>query len=497
MTEFYHELLCRNLPSRPLPEAGKILVTGATGYIGGRLIPELIGRGYQVVAMVRHDADAYRERWPGATVVEGDALDRESLKKALEGISTAYYLIHSLRLGEKHFEEADITAAKNFSEAAAASEISRIIYLGGLGDAQMPLSPHLKSRFTTGVALMDGPTPVTVLRTAIIIGSGSASFEIIKHLVRNLPLILLPPWAFTLCQPIAIRDVLKYLVGALETPSTTGEFFDIGGPDILMYADILKVFAEILGRKTLFLRVPFITSCRLFGYLAGLITPVPAPLVMALMAGCKDEVICKDSRMRDLLPFEPLPLREAVARALAREERAQVFTRWSDSRSHTSATFVRLAELRKPPRFSLKKSLVSSKSASSLFETMCNLGGDEGWFHTTILWKVRGVIDRAMLGVGIARGRKCSPGLSINDVIDCWRVEDLRENEMLLLRGEMKLPGRGWLKLMIEPLEGKNRLELTAFFDTDSFWGPLYWIILLPFHHLIFMDILREIENWS
>jgi uncharacterized protein YbjT (DUF2867 family) len=498
MDKYSDSLLCSDLPTTAQPHLGKILVTGATGYIGGRLVPELLARGYRVAATVRARASEFRSRWPEAEVVEADLLDRDSLGPALEGVHTAYYLVHSLHLGQKKFEAADLEAASNFRDAARKAGIKRIIYLGGLGDVRTPLSPHLRSRIQVAEELMRGTLPVTILRAAIIIGSGSASYEIVKNLVRNLPVICLPPWAKTRCQPIAIRDVIKYLVGVLETPETAGHSYDIGGLDIFPYEMILRIFADFLDRKIIFIPMPLISSCRFCGYMAGFFTPVPAPLVMSLMCGLKNEVVCQSDEIREVLSFRPLSFREALIRALTREEQDAVHTRWSDAYPPAHELAMKLQELESPPRFSSTCSLITEKPAPAIFRTLCRLGGEEGWFHSTFLWRIRGGIDRILLGVGTSRGRKSPSRLNLHDVIDFWRVEELKDGEMLLLRAEMKLPGRAWLKLHIEPRkDGTNSLSVTAYFDARTLSGALYWHFFQPFHHFIFRDIIREIERRS
>jgi uncharacterized protein YbjT (DUF2867 family) len=488
------DLLCTGLPSTPCPEAGPILVTGATGYIGGRLVHELLARGYNVVAMVRRNADEYRKRWPEVTVVQADALKPETLDSALSGIHAAYYLIHSLHLGQKEFEAADLAAARNFREAAQRQNVSRIMYLGGLGDVRTPLSPHLMNRIQVAEELGSGEVPVTVLRAAIIIGSGSASYEILKNLIMNLPFLALPSWASTRCQPISVRDVIRYLIGVLEKPETAGRSFDIGGPDIESYATLMKIFAKVLQKKMLFINIPFLKSCRFYGYMASLFTPVPGPLVMSLMAGCKNEVVCCDCSIREILQFPLIPYKEALVRALTREEIDAVYTRWSDSYPrNVPFEVVTLDELDHKPRFSQRCSIKTSKSAAALFGVIRRLGGQEGWFHTNILWRIRGGLDRIFLGVGTSRGRKSPIRLEMNDVVDFWRVEDIEEGRRLLLRAEMKVPGGAWLEFTIDEEKDGRKLSVAAWFDTRSIWGSMYWWAFYPFHHFIFNDLLRGI----
>jgi uncharacterized protein YbjT (DUF2867 family) len=315
-------LFCVDLNTIPQPEKGKILISGASGYIGGRLVPELLARAYRVRIMVRSDSPQYREKWPEAEIHIADALDKASLIKALQGIHTAYYLIHSMRLGKKKFVDADIQAAVNFSEAAEANNIQRIIYLGGLGDNRSCISPHLRSRMQVAKELKKGNVPITVLRAAIIIGSGSASYEIIINLVKKLPIFFSPTWARTKCQPIAIRDVIKYLVGVLETEETSGKSYDIGGSEVLSYQQMMKTLAQILKKKRHFIPLPC-SSIKLYSYITSLFTPVPPSITMCLMEGCNDEVVCQDHDIKNILPFPVLTYKEAVTRAMIREEQTQ------------------------------------------------------------------------------------------------------------------------------------------------------------------------------
>ena len=488
------ELFCDELPTRRRPEIGKILVTGASGYIGGRLAPELLARGYQVRAMVRLASPVYETRWPGAEIVVADTLQPESLRAAMQDVHTAYYLIHSLLLGPDKFEEAEIEAAANFRKAAERAHVSRIIYLGGLGDTRSRLSDHLRSRMKVAEELAGGKVPVTVLRAAIIVGSGSASYEIIKHLVKNLFVILIPRWAKNKCQPVAIRDVIKYLVGALETPETTGMHLDIGGVDILTYEEMLKGMADILGVKRIFLPSPF-SGIGFLSYVASLITPVPAAITVCLMRGLANEVVCQDQKARELIPFQPLTYRQSIVKALSREEQDQVHTRWSDAYPPAHELAVKLHELDKTPAYTASYSLVSDKSAAALFRSVCEVGGGQGWFHHSWMWRMRGGIDRLLLGVGISRGRRSPSKLAVHDVIDFWRVEDLQPARRLLLRAEMKLPGKAWLEFTIQPQGRGNVLSVTAHYDTRSLFGRLYWYLMLPFHHFIFTDLIHQIET--
>jgi uncharacterized protein YbjT (DUF2867 family) len=515
---------CYNLPSEPMPDIGTILVTGATGYIGGRLVPELLVRGYRVRVMVREGLPVYNETWPDAEVAVADALDIASLRGALQGVSAAYYLIHSMLLGPKGFARADRQAAYNFRSAAEEMGIGRIIYLGGLGDIRSKLSDHLRSRMEVAEELSRGITPVTILRAAVIIGSGSASYEILKGLVSKLPVIPVPPFARTKCQPIGIRDVIKNLVGVLEKPGTSGKTFDIGGKDILTYEDMAKIMAEVLGKRRIFLPVPF-WNVEFYSYLASLITPVPAPITACLMEGLRNEVVCQDESIRQYLPFIPISIRTAIVRALTREEQDRVRTRWSNSYPPAHELAMKLHELKEPPTYTASFSLETVKDVSKLFSSLCRVGGREGWFAGNWMWRLRGAIDRILQGVGSARGRRHLSGLEVSDVIDFWRVEDIKRNERLLLRSEMRLPGKAWLEFTIEPsraeevgsaveekldlgepgaetdggeeTKGPHALSVKAYYYAKSLYGRFYWYMFLPFHHYIFKGLIKQIEKRS
>ena len=316
-------LFCHDLPSKPLPHAGTILVTGASGHVGSRLIPELLARGYKVRIMVRGRKIAYKSRWTGAEIVVADALNEKQLKTALDGIDTVYYLIHSMHLGSKGFEAADIKASANFRKVAGEKHVKRIIYLGGLGDIRSSLSSHLGNRIEVARELKKGNTPVTVLRAAVIVGKGSASYEIMQYLVKRLPVIPFPRQARNKCQPVAISDVIKYLVGVLEVTETAGKDFDIGGKDILTYIKMLKILACLLDKRIIFVPFPFF-NMGLYTYLAGLLTPIPNSITRCLVEGLENEAICNDESIKKYLPFEPMSYKEAVLRTIPPERQDNV-----------------------------------------------------------------------------------------------------------------------------------------------------------------------------
>lgn len=490
-TGFTHDL-----PTQPQHNLGKVLVTGATGYIGGRLVPELVSRGYQVRVMVRSESTDYQERWPNTEVVFADARNPDQLQTALEGIHTAYYLIHSLLLGRKEFESADIEAANNFRLAAEKQGVKRIIYLSGLGDVRGKLSPHLRSRLEVAETLANGLIPVTVLRAGMIIGSGSASYEILRNLVENTPVFLIPYWAKTKSQPIAIRDVIKYLVGVLEIENTSGNSYDIGGYDIITYDQMLRLFAKVLGKKRIFLPA-LITNAALYGYLASLLTPVPGPITKVLVQGCKNEVICVNNDIKNHLDFEPLTLKTSLINALEQEKRDEITSRWSDAYPRDYNLAIKLHQLDPPPEYTSSYCLLTYKSASSLFESFCYIGGEMGWFNSNWMWRLRGLLDSIAMGVGTSRGRRSAKDLRINDVIDFFRVENIVKDKLLLLRAEMKLPGKAWLEFSIDNYEGLNKLSVNAYFEPHGFAGRAYWYNFLPFHIFIFRDLIKQIDKRS
>ena len=491
-------LLCEGLCSKPQPSLCVVLVTGASGYVGGRLVPELLARGYRVRTMLRAETGGEQERWPGSEQAVADASDVKALTTSLRGVHTAYYLIHSLLLGPRHFETADDQNARNFRQAAEEAGVKRIIYLGGLGDVRTVLSPHLRSRMNVAEELQKGTVPTTVLRAAIIIGSGSASYEIIHHLVRNLPVVIVPTWAKTRCQPIAIRDVVRYLVGTLETPETAGKSYDIGGPDVLTYETMMRIFADVLGKRRISVSVPsFLSGIGFYAYWAGLLTPVPAPIIRSLMEGLRNDVVCEDNAIRAILPIAQFSYTEALRAAMVREERDQIHSRWSDAYPPAHELAVKLRELKADPKFVVSYSMVTDRPPADLFRSICRIGGREGWFQGNWMWRLRGMLDRMLMGVGSARGRRSRKSLREDDVIDFWRVEEIKPARRLLLRAEMRLPGRAWLEFRIDGAGDRNRFSVTAHYDTWTLFGHVYWYIFLPFHRYIFLNLLKEIERRS
>ncbi len=490
------ELLCKNLLTEPKPELGTILVTGATGYVGGRLVPELVARGYKVKVMARVSSAELIGRWPNVEVVVADALKPEQLNKALKGIYAAYYLIHSLLLGPKKFEVADIKAAYNFVNAAKQNDVKRIIYLGALGEYSPGLSPHLRSRNQVAEVLSNGSIPTTILRAAIIIGSGSAPYEILKNLVQKSPVFLLPYWAKTKCQPISIRTLINALIGVLENEETTGKIYDVGGMETLTYEKMVEITSKLLNKKKIFIKTRF-KNFKIYSYFASLLTPVPASIIKSLMQSCNNDVLCKSENKLPPSMYKPISFKEALLRAMSREELDEVHTRWSDEYPRAHELAIKLNELKKPPHYINSYSIISYKRKESLFNSICKIGGKEGWFHSNWMWRLRGILDSILMGAGTSRGRRSPKELRMHDVVDFFRVEDILKNNRLLLRAEMKLPGKAWLEFKIKDLGEKNRLTVTAYFEPYNWKGKIYWYNFLPFHYIIFTNLIKQIDKMS
>ncbi|WP_435009115.1 SDR family oxidoreductase [Tundrisphaera lichenicola] len=474
-----------------------ILITGASGYIGGRLVPQLLAKGYRIRCLARDVRKLSGRAWdadPRVEIVRGDVLDRASVRSAMEGCQAAYYLVHSMLAGEKTFEKQDRVAAENFATAAEEAGVGRIIYLGGLGHRSEKLSPHLESRHEVGDVLRSGKVPVTELRAAMIVGSGSASFEMLRALVHKLPVMLCPRWVETRTQPIAIRDVLAYLVGVLETPETAGGTFDIGGPDILTYRQMMTRFAEILGYRRWIITVPVLTP-RLSAYWVNLMTPVNAGLAFALIESLAFETVCEEGKIQELVPIPRTGFDDACRWALDKVNQNAVETRWTNASlphrvDHITLPVLELEQyaIRDVQRFT------AEVPALALFDKVRRIGGDVGWYYAEFLWEIRGWMDRAIGGVGVRRGRRDPVSVRIGDAIDFWRVEDVVPGRRLLLHAEMIVPGDAWLEFRVEP-DGEDRSELiqTAYFRPSPFWGKLYWYACFPLHWFVFSGMARNI----
>ncbi len=488
----------------------RVLVTGATGYIGGRLVPELLARGHEVRSAARTPAKLDGRPWRGdVEVVEADVFDPPSLALACQDIDAVYYLVHSMDGAKGGFAERDREAAANLRDAAVAADVSRIVYLGGLGQDDGDLSDHLTSRHEVGRTLADGPVPVTELRAAIIIGSGSASFEMLRHLVEVLPVMTTPKWVSTRCQPIAVRDVLHYLAGVLDVPATAGRILEIGGPDVMTYADLMQTYAEVAGlRRRIILPIPVLTP-GLSSLWVGLVTPLPTGLARPLVDSLVNEVVVRDDAIRELVPRTTIPFRESLRLALTRIQDLDVATTWASAggASHAPSP-VRSGPSVQPedPKpedpawaggtvMTDERRVRSRASPDDVFKAVSSIGGTQGYHSARLLWEVRGVMDKLIGGIGLRRGRRHPHDLSVGEVIDFWRVEAIERPNLLRLRAEMRVPGEAWLEFRIDDFEGGSRLIQRARFHPRGLFGRLYWTVLVPFHGLIFPRMARKLAR--
>lgn len=477
------------LSSSPL-----VLVTGATGYIGGRLVPRLLAAGYRVRCMVRDPSRLEGRRWRREVeVVAGDVLHPSTLPAALAGVDTAFYLVHSMAAGHE-FHERDLDGARNFSNALRAAGGTRIIYLGGLGDPSHDLSVHLRSRQETGDALRESGLPVTEFRAAVIVGSGSLSFELVRYLTERVPVLICPRWVFTRVQPISTRNVLEYLVASLSTPASIGEVIEIGGADILTYADMMTGYARVRGLARRVVPIPFLTP----GYSAGwvhLVTPVPSQIARALIEGLRNEVVMHSDAARRIFPtMRLLSYEESVQLALERLETGKVETIWSDALS-TSVGDVEPVQLTSREGMEIeRRQRVVHATPDAVFRAFTSLGGARGWLSMNWAWQVRGIFDRMAGGVGMRRGRRHPTEVRAGDAVDFWRVERVEVDHLLRLRAEMKVPGRAWLEFTVAPHEsGGSLLSQSALFAPKGLMGWLYWYAMIPFHAWIFRKMIRQI----
>jgi len=484
------------LEEQSVKESRKCLVSGVTGYIGGRLVPCLLEAGYKVRVVCR-DADRLQGRkWIDLVeVFEADVLKPETMSGMMEDIDIAYYLIHSMSgTDNEDFHERDIRAAENFGTEARRHNVERIIYLGGLGSAEDDLSKHLKSRQLTGDRLRKSGVPVTEFRAAIVVGSGSKSFEMIRYLTDRVPLMICPRWVYSKVQPIAIRDVLKYLTLAIEKPATKGEIIEIGGSDVLTYADMMQIYAELNGLKRILISVPVLTP-GLSSYWVHWMTPVPASLARPLIEGLKNDVVVKSDKAEKLFPeIGPLGYRKAVRLAITRIDTQEVETTWNDALLSSKGD-ERPVVLESKQGLNIERRMrMVNASQENVFKAFTSLGGDRGWLVYEWAWKLRGIMDRMVGGVGFRRGRRSASELRVGDALDFWRVEAIKENELLRLRAEMKVPGRAWLEFQaVEGNGGSTKLVQTAYFAPKGLFGLLYWYGLYPFHSLIFSGMIEHI----
>ncbi|MFN2216197.1 MAG: SDR family oxidoreductase [Anaerolineales bacterium] len=473
-----------------------ILVTGATGYIGGRLVPRLIENGYPVRCLARDPNRLLGRPWlEQVEIVEGDALVEDSLVNAMKDVRVAYYLIHGLQ-GGKVYAERDIQAARNFSSAAYKAGVERIIYLGELVDPSDDLSPYLRSRHETGYILRQGGVPVTEFRAGIVIGSGSLLFEMIRYLTEHQPVLVCPRWFFTKSQPIAIRNVLDYLLAELNCPECSGRLIEIGGPGILSYAEMCREYADVRGFKRLMIPAP-VYAPLLSAWWVHMLTPLHWRALLPLIEGLHSESIVQDDSAKKLFPnIALLDYKTAVQLALGRIADDNVETSWSDALVTSEGD-------NKPYSFVLQdgmmieeRNLVVDLPASKVHKAYMGLGGERGWLYLDWTWVIRGWVDKLFGGVGLHRGRRNPDQLYVGESLDFWRVEAVEPDHLLRLRAEMKVPGKAWLQFTSFPQsDGKTLLKQTAYFAPRGLTGLIYWYSLYPIHTFIFSGLIKKIAE--
>jgi uncharacterized protein YbjT (DUF2867 family) len=469
-----------------------ILLTGATGYVGGRLLRALEQAGYTVRCLARKPE--YLKQRIGSTteVVQGDCLVPSSLESAMQGIDAAYYMVHSMG-SSGDFEDLDRQAAANFGQAAKNAGVRRIIYLGGLGESSEGLSAHLRSRQETGETLRSCGVPVVELRASIVLGSGSLSFELIRALVERLPVMICPSWVQVKAQPIAIEDVVAYLVQSLDLPDAGSQVFEIGGADQVSYAEIMREYARQRSLRRLFIPVPVLTP-RLSSLWLGLTTPVYARVGRKLIEGVRNPTVVTNNDAMSAFEIRPMNLSAAIARAMRNEDQKFAMTRWSDSISSGSQP-KSWGGTKFGSRLVDSRTTKTTAGPSAAFEPVRKLGGGNGWYYANWLWRLRGFIDLLVGGVGMRRGRRDPDDLKVGDALDFWRVEAYEPDHLLRLAAEMKLPGRAWLEYEVRPTDQGSEIRQTAVFDPVGLFGLIYWYGIYPLHSRIFGGMLRAVAR--
>ncbi|RSO06632.1 DUF2867 domain-containing protein [Streptomyces sp. WAC 06783] len=480
----------------------RVLVTGATGYIGGRLVPELLAAGYTVRCLARTPGKLRDHPWAGRVeTVKGDVTDARSLGEALEGVTVAYYLVHALGTG-KDFEETDRRAARTFAACAREAGVRRIVYLGGPvpeGADERTLSPHLRSRSEVGRILLESGVPTAVLRAAVIMGSGSASFEMLRYLTERLPVMVTPSWVRTRIQPIAVRDVLHYLVGCAELPDGVNRGFDIGGPDVLTYRQMMQRYARVAALpRRLILSVPVLTP-GLSSHWVGLVTPVPAAIARPLAESLRHEAVVKEHDIARFVPDPPdgrTGFDRAVELALRRVREARVATRWSSASvpGAPSDPLPTDPDWAGGSLYTDRRQRTVDAPPEALWEVIEGIGGENGWYSFPLAWALRGRLDRLSGGVGLRRGRRDAERLRAGDSLDFWRVEEIERGRLLRLRAEMRLPGLAWLELRCgQDAAGRTVYRQRALFHPHGLAGHAYWWSVAPFHAVVFGGMARNI----
>src|SRR3954447_4800917 len=490
----------RRMSSPVAPSAKTCLVTGATGYIGGRLVPELLAAGHRVRVMTRSPERLRDHPWAGdVEVVRADAGVAEDVARACAGADVVYYLIHALGSGPE-FEATDRRTAEVVARAAREAGVGRLVYLGALVPEEEELSPHLRSRTEVAEILLRSGVPSVVLRAAIVLGSGSASFEMLRYLTERLPVMVTPRWVHSRIQPIAVRDVLRYLVGCAALPPSVHRSFDVGGPDVMSYAEMMQRYTEVAGLpRRRILPVPFF-SPSLSSHWVGVVTPVPASIARPLVESLRNTVVCREHDIARYVPDPPeglLGFDEAVRLALQRVREATVATRWSSA----SVPGAPSDPLPTDPDWAGGSLYVDERvretaaPPAALWRGGEGIGGDTGWYSFPLAWEVRGLLDRLVGGVGLRRGRRNPRLLYVGDALDFWRVEEVEEGQLLRLRAEMRLPGLAWLEFHVEQQEGGTRLRQKATFHPRGLLGHVYWWAIAPFHGIVFGGMVRGIAR--
>jgi uncharacterized protein YbjT (DUF2867 family) len=478
-----------------MPSPKFILVTGATGYVGGRLVPRLLEAGHRVRVLVRDPARLQGRPWLSQVeVVTGDALTEGKLIEAMQDVSATYYLIHG-KQGGKDNADRDLIVAHNFAEAANEAGIEHIIYLGELVDPTSDLSPYLRSRHETGYILRSSSVPVTEFRAGMIVGSGSALFEMIRYLTEREPFLVCPAWFFSQAQPIAIRDVLSYLIDALDTPESIGRLIEIGGPTRLTYADMLLGYAKERGLKRHLIRTPFYAP-RLSAYWVHMITPIHWRIVLPLIEGLRASLIVRNEAAQKLFPqIKPIDFQTAVHLALGRIQHDHVETSWSDALVTTAGDI-------KPYMFTVedgmyieRRQILLDLKPETVFRSYTGIGGERGWMYMDWSWAMRGWLDKAVGGVGLRRGRRHPDEVRTGESLDFWRVEEVEQNRLLRLRAEMKLPGKAWLEFKSDPQDDKTLFTVTAYFAPYGLFGFLYWYAMWIPHRFIFDGLTHRLAS--
>ena len=471
----------------------RVLVTGGSGYVGGRLVPALLERGHRVRCVARNPRKLDPATWSEQIeVVQADIAD--DLRVARAGFEVAVFLVHSIGEGNDWVAR-ERAIAENFRRAAEAAGVRRIVYLGGLGDDHSELSVHLRSRHEVGVVLAAGPVETVELRAAVVIGAGSASFEMLRYLTEVLPVMVTPKWVDTRCQPISIRDVLRYLVSVIEAPGALAGVLEIGGPDVVSYAKMMAIYAQEAGlKKRRLIPVPVLTP-RLSSLWVGLVTPVPAQLARPLVDSLVNSVVVTNHRAEKLFPFERFPLAASIHHAIGRTAVGDVPTKFDDASSPVWQSAATDPSWTGGTEFTDVRTMVVAADPHHTWQAVCRVGGEQGWHRGEFLWKLRGLADQLAGGPGLRRGRRHPDRLSVGEPVDFWRVEDLETDRLLVLVAEMRLPGKAWLQWTVEPVSAGTLLVQTARFRPRGLFGRAYWYLVAPFHGLVFPGLIKGIAR--